>query len=78
MNKLTMLIAGLMVAGCTSLYQDEGGTYTSLPPELKDCKIFALYPNNGSNRIIVVRCPHADTHMAIPKGKSRDFVSVIQ
>lgn len=54
---------GALLAGCdrTPMATDDTASYV-LPPELQDCKIFRLVPEESEKRsLYVVRCPNSST-----------------
>lgn len=63
-------ILALFILSSCSPSSKQSTSYTSLPEELKDCKIF--YISNGFNRITIVRCPNSDTSVkyAVSCGKN--------
>lgn len=68
----TVLSAGL--AGCSNSASELH--FSALPPELKDCKIFAVNNDSGSH-IKVARCPNSTTTTTYSQGKRRASVIVV-
>jgi hypothetical protein len=70
------LLALVILSSC-SPSSKQSTSYTSLPEELKDCKIF--YISNGFNELTVVRCPNSDTAVEYTEqcGKTRCSRSTI-
>lgn len=49
-----------LLSGCEAGYSDTSGKY-KLPPELADCKIYALRADGLGRNMAVIRCPKSST-----------------
>lgn len=56
MNKLLLALLTTTLVGCTPSYDDKTTTFSAMPPELKECKIFAIRGSDGI-RLYVTKCP---------------------
>lgn len=68
----SVLTVGL--AGCSNSASEM--RFSAMPPELKDCKIFAVSNDSGSH-IKVARCPNSTTTTTYSQGKSQASVIVV-
>lgn len=66
MKKIIVLSLVALLCGCA----DKTASYTDLPSELKDCKIYKIYSGYFNGPLIVVRCPLSQTS-ATSGGKHR-------
>lgn len=72
-----VVIAVADLIGCTPGYSDARNTFTVLPEELKDCKMFYLKGEN-SQGALVVRCPGSSTSIAYRSGKTNYYTAVVE
>lgn len=84
MKKILLVLCMFMVVGCNDAkIEYERGTQTVditskylLPPEMKDCKVYRLYPGNYGNEVLnIIKCPSGNTTTSTG-GKYKKFVSV--
>jgi hypothetical protein len=67
---MKLLLVLLLLTGCSANH-NQSTSFTSLPKELQDCKIFFI--SDGFNGLTVVRCPNSDTSVeyTVQCGKTR-------
>lgn len=70
--KKVLLLLLFFTSACEKSHRDVSDNY-SLPPELKDCKVFHLQ-SDSLNYLYVVRCPNSttNTNFNCGKGCNRD------
>lgn len=67
-------LVGFTALACTPTYKDKSGSFSVMPEELKECKIFYLLSSNGEG-LYITKCPHADTTTSTT-GKHRTHSSL--
>lgn len=75
MKYLLMSIAILCLTACDRKYTSVDDQF-SLPPEMKDCKMFSLQSTYG-NVVTAIRCPNSSTTASYMNGKARTNTIVI-
>jgi hypothetical protein len=73
MHKL-ILLSVILLAGCTPEYTDRTKQFSSLPTELKHCKIYNI--SNGPDTITVMHCPNSMTTTQVADSK-RTLTAVV-
>jgi putative SOS response-associated peptidase YedK len=69
-----IVFAAMIVAGCTNSAKEV--VYPVMPPELKDCKVYAISSESGRD-ITVMRCPNATTSTTYKEGKATRTTIVV-
>lgn len=76
MKKLVVSLIAMVLVGCSPPSSTEQH-YGALPEEFKDCKIFRVSNENGTDRIILARCPNSTTSTTYSEGKSKATTVVV-
>ena len=67
-------LVGFTALACTPTYKDKSTSFSVMPEELKDCKIFYVLSSDGAG-IYITKCPHADTTTSTT-GKGKTYSSL--
>ncbi len=78
MKKLTVIAISVLLAACSRDFLDRSRElkFPSLPPELKDCRIFGITNSEGES-MRVARCPNSTTSTTYKSGKTTHTTVVI-
>lgn len=73
MKRLILIVIAIALCGCEP--HAEQKTFSAMPPELNDCKVYSIY--DGAQFYTVFRCPNSTTTTSQMQGKTRTSVVVI-